>query len=92
VVIPDPGARGQGVGVAFVLDEDPGEAAPHPAPVHADTRRPPAAQAHAAAHEAPAPTPAAAAGADGGLRPALTPAPLPEMRPIDAVPVVDTHR
>ena len=94
VVIPDPGARGQGVGVAFVLDEDRGKAAPHPAPVHADTRRPPAAPAHAAAHEAkaPAPTPAAAAGADGGLRPALTPAPLPEMRPIDAVPVVDTHR
>ena len=94
VVIPDPGARGQGVGVAFVLDEDRDKAAPHPAPVHADTRRPPAAPAHAAAHEAkaPAPTPAAAAVADGGLRPALTPAPLPEMRPIDAVPVVDTHR
>jgi predicted Zn finger-like uncharacterized protein len=94
VVIPDPGARGQGVGVAFVLDEDRDKAAPHPAPVHADTRRPPAAPAHAAAHEAkaPAPTPAAAAGADGGLRPALTPAPPPEMRPIDAVPVVDTHR
>jgi hypothetical protein len=48
--------------------------------------------AHAAAHEAKAPAPAAAAGADGGLRPALTPAPPPEMRPIDAVPVVDTHR
>jgi len=92
VVIPDPGARGQGVGVAFVLDEDRDKAAPHPAPVHADTRRPPAAPAHAAAHEAKAPAPAPAAGADGGLRPALTPAPPPEMRPIDAVPVVDTHR
>ena len=92
VVIPDPGARGQGVGVAFVLDEDSDKAAPHPAPVHADTRRPPAAAAHDAAHEAKAPAPAAAAGADGGLRPALTPAPPPEMHPIDAVPVVDTHR
>jgi predicted Zn finger-like uncharacterized protein len=98
VVIPDPGARGQGVGVAFVLDDDSGEATPHPAPVHADTRRPPAAPAHPAAHapshEAPAPPPAAAADADGGLRPALTPGgpPPPEMHPIDAVPVVDTHR
>ena len=90
-VIPDPGARGQGVGVAFVLDEAPSRAAPPPAH-HADTRRPPAAPtpAHAEAPTAPASAPPA----DGGLRPALSPgtsAPL-DMQPIDAVPVVDTHR
>jgi predicted Zn finger-like uncharacterized protein len=106
VVIPDPGARGQGVGVAFVLDEAPGKAAPRPAAVHADTRRPPAAPAHAPAHAAahtpahtaPAaaavPAPVAAAHADAGLRPALPPGPSAplDMHPIDAVPVVDTHR
>ncbi len=90
-VIPDPGARGQGVGVAFVLDEAPTRAAaPHAPAPHADTRRPPAAPApaHAEAPTAPfAPPPA-----DGGLRPALAPgatAPM-DMHPIDAVPV-DTH-
>ena len=91
-VIPDPGARGQGVGVAFVLDEAPSRAAaPHAPALHADTRRPPAAPAPAHA-EAPH-GPAAAAPADGGLRPALPPgAPVPmDMHPIDAVPVVDTH-
>jgi predicted Zn finger-like uncharacterized protein len=89
VVIPDPGARGQGVGVAFVLDSPRSRAAAPPAPVvHADTRRPPAAGDHAPA--APhSPEPVAAAGASG-LRPALPPPPL-EMHPIDAVPVVDTH-
>ncbi|WIY69341.1 zinc-ribbon domain-containing protein [Aquidulcibacter paucihalophilus] len=91
-VIPDPGARGQGVGVAFVLDEAPSRAAaPHAPAPHADTRRPPAAPApaHAEAPHGPAP----AAPADGGLRPALSPgAPVPmDMHPIDAVPVVDTH-
>lgn len=91
-VIPDPGARGQGVGVAFVLDEAPARAAaPHAPAPHADTRRPPAAPApaHAEAPHGPAP----AAPADGGLRPALSPgAPVPmDMHPIDAVPVVDTH-
>ncbi len=92
-VIPDPGARGQGVGVAFVLDEAPSRAAATRAPAgHADTRRPPAAPApaHAAAPTAPVPAPPA----DGGLRPALSPgaaAPM-DMHPIDAVPVVDTHR
>ena len=92
-VIPDPGARGQGVGVAFVLDEAPTRAAaPHAPAPHADTRRPPAAPAPA---HAEAPTAAVAAPpADGGLRPALSPggaAPM-DMHPIDAVPVVDTHR
>ena len=91
-VIPDPGARGQGVGVAFVLDEAPSRAAaPHAPAPHADPRRPPAAPApgHAEAPHGPA----AAAPADGGLRPALSPgAPVPmDMHPIDAVPVVDTH-
>lgn len=91
-VIPDPGARGQGVGVAFVLDEVARPASPPARTVHADTRRPPAGPAPA--HEAAPPTPAAVAPADGGLRPALSPgasAPL-DMQPIDAVPVVDTHR
>ena len=92
-VIPDPGARGQGVGVAFVLDAAPSRAATPPAPAaHADTRRPPAAPTPAHAE-----TPAAAVAAppaDGGLRPALSSgasAPM-DMHPIDAVPVVDTHR
>ncbi|TAJ65409.1 MJ0042-type zinc finger domain-containing protein [Brevundimonas sp.] len=89
-VIPDPGARGQGVGVAFVLDEDAGVAAPRPVAAHADTRRPPAA---APAHADAAPAAVMEAHVDSGLRPALSPgatAPL-DMQPIDAVPVVDTH-
>ena len=91
-VISDPGARGQGVGVAFVLDEAPPRAAAPPArTVHADTRRPPAAPAPAP--EAAPAGPAALAPADSGLRPALSPGgstPL-EMQPIDAVPIVDTQ-
>ncbi len=91
-VIPDPGARGQGVGVAFVLDEAETPApAPHAPAAHAATRRPPAAPAPAHA-DAPLPH-AVAAPADSGLRPAISPgatAPL-DMHPIDAVPVVDTH-
>lgn len=91
-VIPDPGARGQGIGVAFILDAAPPRAAAHPVPaVHADRRRPPAAIPEEAAPTAPAPL-AAPTGATG-LRPALSPgatAPL-DMQPIDAVPVVDTH-
>jgi len=91
VVIPDPGTRGQGVGVAFVLDDAGPRAAMVPAAAaHTDTRRPPAL---AADHE-PATAHGSAEGADsGGLRPALSPgasAPL-DMQPIDAVPVVDTH-
>lgn len=104
VVIPDPGARGQGVGVAFVLDEGPGKAAPRPPAAPANTRRPPAAPAaahapaHPPAHTAPAtppaPAPVATADAGSGLRPALPPGAMTplEMHPIDAVPVVDTHR
>ena len=88
-VISDPGARGQGVDVAFVLEEAPGTAAPPATAVHADTRRPPA----PAGHAPPAPLRPAAETKAGGLRPALSPgasAPL-DMLPIDAVPVVDTH-
>ena len=89
-VIPDPGARGQGVGVAFVLEDAPDRAAAPPArTVHADTRRPPAAVEHAV----PAPLRPAMDAEAGDLRPALSPgstAPL-DMQPIDAVPVVDRH-
>ncbi len=89
-VIPDPGARGQGVSVAFVLeDAPPRAAAPSARTVHADTRRPPA----PADHAAPAPLRPAMDVEAGALRPALSPgstAPL-DMQPIDAVPVVDTH-
>ena len=90
-VIADPGARGQGVSVAFVLDEVARPAAAHAPAAHADTRRPPTAPAPAHADaplRATEETPA-----DSGLRPALSPgasAPL-DMQPIDAVPVVDTH-
>lgn len=86
-VIPDPGARGQGIGVAFVLDDaGPRAVAPRAPVVHADTRRPPA-------PAAPVPAPRPADAGTTGLRPALAPgaaAPL-EMQPIDAVPVVDSH-
>lgn len=93
VIIPDPGARGQGIDVAFVLEETPHRAAATPA-VHAPDRRPPAADHEPAAplrsaeHSAPP-----AAGGASGLRPVLSPgdtAPM-DMQPIDAVPVVDTH-
>ncbi|MBF0664800.1 MAG: zinc-ribbon domain-containing protein [Brevundimonas sp.] len=78
-LIPDPGSKGEGVGVAFVLD---GAAAPGPAPARvAPARARPLPAAPAV--ESPAPSAQAA-----GLRPALAPdvtAPL-DMRPIDAVP------
>ena len=87
-VIADPGARGQGIGVDFVLDAPAARVEPRPAaPVRADSRRaaPPAVHepSSTALHEASA----------AGLRPALSPgssAPM-DMQPIDAVPVVDTH-
>lgn len=89
-VIPDPGARGQGIGVDFVLEPAGLRAAtPREAAVHVDTtRRPPPADPAPATH----PTPAGDADA-GGLRPALSPDVYPalDMQPIDAVPVVDTH-
>ena len=92
-VIPDPGARGQGVGVAFVLDEAGARApAPHAPAAHAAPRHPPAAPA-AGVHAVPAPEPASDGHGDSGLRPALAPGPSApmDMHPIDAVPVVDTH-
>ena len=86
-VIADPGARGLGIGVDFVLEAPSARPEPaHAAPVRSDTRRaaPPAGHEPAAAplHEA-----------EAGLRPALTPgaaAPM-NMYPIDAVPTVDTQ-
>ena len=88
-VIPDPGARGQGIGVDFVLDAS---LAPAPAPAPATTpapapmRRPPS-PAPAVLH-----TPAATVQAADGLRPAITPGPVTpvSLAPIDAVPV-DSH-
>jgi predicted Zn finger-like uncharacterized protein len=77
-VIPDPGARGQGIGVDFLLDE------PAPEPVAARVaparRTPP-----------PAATPVLAPGTTDGLRPALSPADTAPMvmHPIDAVPIAD---
>ena len=89
-IIPDPGGRGQGVGVDFVLDEaGPGPAA-RPATVREDTSRPAPPAAAAGTHDDPDPadhvpgTPPAPAADAGGLRPAL------DMQPIDAVPMVDT--
>lgn len=88
-VIADPGARGQGIGVDFVLDAPSAVAEPRPAaPVRADSRR----VAPPAVHE-PSSAPLHEAGG-AGLRPAMSPgssAPM-DMQPIDAVPVVDTHR
>ena len=98
VIIPDPGARGQGIGVDFVLDGPARPAAPaaHAAPAHeAAPHAPSPAPPHGPSHApAPAPTghepvvqPASASG-HGGLRPGLTPGvavPM-EMQPVDAVP------
>ncbi|MGV8930060.1 MAG: MJ0042-type zinc finger domain-containing protein [Brevundimonas sp.] len=94
VVIPDPGARGEGIGVAFVLeDARPRAAAPSAPVVHADTRRPPTSGAPVPTEHGPAATTHPVAEAEvGGLRPALSSANAPlDMHPIDAVPVVDTH-
>lgn len=90
-VIPDPGARGQGIGVDFVLD-----AGAAPAPVHHDPaparRVPPAADHAPAAPAAAAHAPAATLQASDGLRPAIAPGPVTpvSLKPIDAVPV-DSH-
>ena len=87
-VIADPGARGQGVGVDFVLEETPAaKPASRPAAVHADRSRPPP-----PARTEPADQPAPVAAVDaGGLRPALNPGAVLDMQPIDAVPVVDRN-
>lgn len=84
-MIPDPGGKGQGVGVAFVLEEA--------APVRAAAPAAPRAPAAAPAVQRPLP-----AADVAGLRPALAPDPAaaPDMQPIDAVPVpvsatIDSH-
>jgi predicted Zn finger-like uncharacterized protein len=87
-VIADPGARGQGIGVDFILDADPASASvPKPPVVHADRSRPPP---PALPEPAVAVAPAGDAKAEaGGLRPALMTGEVLDMQPIDAVPVVD---
>jgi predicted Zn finger-like uncharacterized protein len=88
-VIADPGARGQGVGVDFVLAETPtAKPAQGPAAVHADRSRPPPPPAQPEPADQPAPVAAVDAG---GLRPALNPGAVLDMQPIDAVPVVDRN-
>ncbi|HZV85416.1 MAG TPA: MJ0042-type zinc finger domain-containing protein [Brevundimonas sp.] len=81
-IIPDPGARGQGIGVDFVLDSPPVRQAVQDArPVRADTRRGAHAELEpAVVHEAAGLRPALPSDADAVL----------DMQPIDAVPVVDT--
>ena len=80
-VIPDPGARGQGIGVDFVLDEPPAPA--EPAAALRGAHGPAAPAAPAPAHR---PLPVAD---QAGLRPALShdAAPPLDMAPVDAVPV-----
>ncbi|MCS6626209.1 zinc-ribbon domain-containing protein [Roseibacterium beibuensis] len=85
-VIPDPGGKGEGVGVAFVLEET----APAPARRSAPPVQRPLPRAD---HAAPV-VEAAAAPAETGLRPALLPDPATvlDMQPIDAVPLpIDSH-
>ena len=102
-IIPDPGARGQGIDINFVLDEPAHRAAPAahaPAPAHAPAATP--GNGHAPAPHAPAPhAPAAdhapahpvAVAEEAGLRPALTPGgPSSGMAPVEAIPVsTDGH-
>lgn len=84
-MIPDPGGKGQGVGVAFVLeDAAPVRAAAPARPAAPAVQRPlPEAEPAAPVAAAAAPT------AEAGLRPALLPDPAAvlDMQPIDAVPV-----
>lgn len=87
-VIPDPGGKGQGVGVSFVLDDA--------APVRAAApRAAPPVQRPLPKADAPAPVVEAAVPvAEDGLRPALLPDPATvlDMHPIDAVPLpLDSH-
>ena len=94
-VISDPGARGQGIDVAFIFDA-PQEQHAAPAPAHGPAHPP----AHAPAPAAPAPSHGPAAAhtipvSDAvGLRPALSggaTVPL-DMPPVEAVPVaMDDH-
>lgn len=81
-VIPDPGARGQGIGVDFVLDAPPPP--PRAGPALRPTPARPAPAPPEAAHDA-APTLQAAEG----LRPALAPGATTalDLQPVDAVPL-----
>lgn len=82
-VIPDPGARGQGIDVNFVLDAPVATHANAKSVAHADTSRGPAPAAHDTEDHA------LKAEHSSGLRPALAPGtaqPL-DMQPIDAVPL-----
>lgn len=84
-VIPDPGARGQGIGVDFVLDAPEPEPAPEPAagPALRPTPARPAPAPAEAAHG-----PASTLQAAEGLRPALAPGAAPlDLQPVDAVPL-----
>ena len=107
VIIADPGARGQGVGVDFVLDAPVAPAAPvqHAAPAPAaHTPAPPAtapsasappgstSQAHAPVNEAHIQP--VSAVRDSGLRPGLTPGvAMPvDLQPVDAVPMTTEGR
>ncbi|GAA0870547.1 zinc-ribbon domain-containing protein [Brevundimonas basaltis] len=83
-MIPDPGGKGQGVGVDFVLDQAaPVRAAARPAPPTVHRPLPTADAAPAA------PVKTAAPVSEAGLRPALLPDPATvlDMQPIDAVPL-----
>lgn len=78
-VIPDPGARAQGIGVDFVLET---EAAAAPAPA---TPAPAGLQTGAAAR----PLPVVASG-EAGLRPAMVSARArADLRPVDAAPLTE---
>lgn len=84
-MIPDPGGKGQGVGVAFVLED----AAPTRTAAPARPAAPPVHRPLPAADPVAATAEAAPAPAEVELRPALLPDPATvlDMQPIDAVPV-----
>lgn len=89
-VIPDPGARAQGIGVDFLLETTPAPASPRPA-VAAPRREPPAPAPPATQGEpvAARPLPVATSG-HAGLRPAMASgAARADLRPVDATPLTE---